>query len=167
MTERTERAERTERYITVTVNDETYSCTVAVNRTLLEFIREELYLTGTKEGCNEGECGACTVLLDGKPVNSCLVLAVEADGKSVLTVEGLAKNDELHLLQQKFAELGAVQCGYCIPGTLMSALAILERYPNPTDDQIRRGIEGNICRCGGYNRIVEAIKAASDEGIGK
>ena len=157
--------ERTERYITVTVNDEIYRRVVAVNRTLLEFIREELNLTGTKEGCNEGECGACTVLLDGKPVNSCLVLAVEADGKAVLTVEGLAKNGELHPLQQEFAELGAVQCGYCIPGTLMSAFAIIKRYPNPTDDQIRRGIEGNICRCAGYTRIVEAIKAASDKGV--
>ena len=128
----------------------------------MEFLREDLYLTGTKEGCNEGECGACTVLLDYKPVNSCLVLAVEADGKSVTTVEGLARNGKLHPVQAAFAELGAVQCGYCIPGTLISAVALLKRFPNPTDQEIRRGIEGNMCRCGGYTRIVEAIKAAAE-----
>jgi len=125
-------------------------------------LREDLYLTGTKEGCNEGECGACTVLLDYKPVNSCLVLAVEADGKSVTTVEGLARNGKLHPVQAAFAELGAVQCGYCIPGTLISAVALLKRFPNPTDQEIRRGIEGNMCRCGGYASIVEAIKAAAE-----
>jgi len=152
----------TEKNITVTVNDEKYERVVAVNRTLLEFIRGDLHLTGTKEACNEGECGACTVLLDGKPVNSCLVLAVEADGSSVLTIEGLTKSGKLHILQDKFVEHGAVQCGYCIPGTLMSAVYILERYPKPTKDEIRKGIEGNLCRCGGYTRIVEAIKAAAE-----
>ena len=147
--------------ITVTVNGEIFSKTAAVNRTLLEFLREDLCLTGTKEGCNEGECGACTVLLDDKPVNSCLVPAVEADGKSVTTVEGLARNGKLHPVQDAFVELGAVQCGYCIPGTLMSAVALLRRFPNPTDEEIRRGIAGNMCRCGGYTRIAEAIKAAA------
>jgi len=151
-----------EKNITLTVNDEKYERVVSVNRTLLEFIRGELHLTGTKEACNEGECGACTVLLDGKPVNSCLVLAVEADGSSVLTVEGLTKSGKLHLLQEKFIEYGAVQCGYCIPGTLMSAVYILERYPKPTEDEIRKGIAGNLCRCAGYTRIVEAIKAAAE-----
>jgi len=150
-----------ERKITVTVNGEEYERTVPVNRTLLEFFRDDLFLTGTKEGCNEGECGACTVLLDGSPVNSCLVLAVEADGKKVLTVEGLAQNGKLHPVQEAFAELGAVQCGYCIPGTLLSAIAVLDRYQNPTDDQIRRGIEGNICRCAGYARIAAAISSAA------
>lgn len=150
-----------ERRITVTVNGEVYERTVAVNRTLLEFLRDYLFLTGAKEGCNEGECGACTVLIDGKPMNSCLVLAVEADRKSILTVEGLRQNGKLHPLQEAFAELGAVQCGYCIPGTLLSAAALLERYPEPTDEQIRRGIEGNICRCAGYARIADSIKAAA------
>ena len=147
--------------ITVTVNGEAYERTVAMNRTLLDFLRNELYLTGTKEGCNEGECGACTVLLDDKPVNSCMVLAVEAHNKEVLTVEGLAKDGELHPLQKALIDAGAVQCGYCIPGILMSAVALLDRYPNPTREQIRRGIEGNICRCGGYEKIIDAIGCAA------
>jgi carbon-monoxide dehydrogenase small subunit len=149
------------RDICVTVNGETFIRTVAVNLTLLEFLRNEIELTGTKEGCNEGECGACTVLMDGKPVNSCLVLAVEAHKKAVLTVEGLSCDGKLHPVQLAFAELGAVQCGYCTPGMLMSAVFVLERYPNPTDDEIRKGIEGNICRCAGYSQIIDAIKAAA------
>ena len=151
----------TKRTITVTVNGDVYTRSVAVNRTLLEFLRYELCLTGTKEGCNEGECGACTVLAEGKPVNSCLILAVETDGMRILTVEGLTKNGKLQPLQEAFTEFGAVQCGYCIPGMLMSATAILSRYPDPTDRQILRGIEGNICRCAGYTRIAKAIKAAA------
>jgi carbon-monoxide dehydrogenase small subunit len=151
-----------ERRIVVKVNDEFYERTVAVNRTLLEFLRDDLFLTGTKEGCNEGECGACTVLVDGKPLNACLVLAAEVDNKTVLTVEGLKQNGKLHPFQSAFVELGAVQCGYCTPGVLMSAVALLERYPAPTDEQIRRGIEGNICRCAGYARIAESIKAAAN-----
>ena len=147
--------------ITVTVNGESYERAVAVNRTLLDFLRNELYLTGTKEGCNEGECGACTVLLDNEPVNSCLVLAVEAHNKEVLTVEGLSKDGELHPLQKAFIDAGAVQCGYCIPGVLMSAAALLDRCPNPTRELIRRWIEGNICRCGGYEKIIDAIYNAA------
>jgi len=151
-----------ERYITVTVNGEEHRRMVATNLTLLEFLRDELFLKGTKEGCNEGECGACTVLLDGRPVNSCLVLAAEADGKTVMTVEGLAQNGRLHPLQEAFAELGAVQCGYCIPGMLMTAVAIIERHPTPTDAEIHKGIEGNLCRCAGYARIAHAIKVAAE-----
>jgi carbon-monoxide dehydrogenase small subunit len=150
-----------ERRIRVTVNGEEYVRYVAEHRTLLEFLREDLYLTGVKEGCNEGECGACTVLLDGLPVNSCLVLAAETDGRRVLTVEGMQKDGRLHPLQETFIEYGAVQCGYCTPGVLLSAAALLDRYPEPTEEQIRRGIEGNICRCAGYPRMVEAILAAA------
>lgn len=149
--------------VQITVNGEKYCKTVAVNMTLLELIRDELHLTGTKLGCNEGECGACTVLVNGKPVNSCLVLAVEADGAEVLTVEGLAAEDgSLHPLQEAFIEEGAVQCGFCTPGMLMSAKALLDKYPTPAPNQIRKEMEGNICRCTGYERIVNAIMLASE-----
>ena len=148
--------------IQVTVNGEAFCKTVGVNMTLLEFLREELHLTGTKLGCNEGECGACTVLVDGKPVNSCLMLAVEADGAEIFTVEGLAKDGTLHPLQEAFIEAGAVQCGFCTPGMLMSAKALLDKYPKPTAQQIRKELEGNICRCTGYDRIVKAIILASE-----
>ncbi|KUO70638.1 MAG: (2Fe-2S)-binding protein [Clostridia bacterium BRH_c25] len=149
-----------EKVITTTVNGEQYTKLVKSHTTLLQFIRDELYLTGTKEGCNEGECGACTVLFDGHPVNSCLVLAVEADGHNILTVEGLSVDGSLHPLQESFIEVGAVQCGYCTPGMLLSAKAILDENPDPTEDEIRKGIEGNLCRCTGYNRIVQAIQTA-------
>jgi aerobic-type carbon monoxide dehydrogenase small subunit (CoxS/CutS family) len=148
--------------ISFTLNDEVTTLSIPVNRTLLQMLREDLLLTGTKEGCNEGECGACTILLDGKPMNSCLTLAVEVDGRTVLTVEGLAKNGELHPLQQAFLDVGAVQCGFCTPGMLMSAKAVLDEIDDPTEEEIRTGIEGNICRCTGYDRIVTAIKLASD-----
>lgn len=151
----------TEKQITVIVNGEKYRKAVMVHRTLLEFIREDLLLTGTKEGCNEGECGACTILFDGKPVNSCLMLAVEANGHEIITVEGLAKEGKLHPLQEAFMEAGAVQCGFCTPGMLMSAKACLDTYPNPAEDQIRKEMEGNLCRCTGYNRIVEAVQIAA------
>lgn len=149
--------------VEITVNGEKYRKTIGVNMTLLQFLREELFLTGAKQGCNEGECGACTVLLEGEPVNSCLVLAVEADGKEVLTVEGLAsENGELHPLQQSFLDAGAVHCGYCTPGALMSALALLKKYPHPTDAQIRKEMEGHICRCTGYNSIAKAVELAAE-----
>ncbi len=148
--------------INFTLNDELVTLSVPVHKTLLQVLREDLYLTGTKEGCNAGECGACTVMIDGKPMNSCLTLAVEVDGKNVLTVEGLAKNGELHPLQQAFLDVGAVQCGFCTPGMLMSAKAVLDEIPNPTEEQIRTGIEGNICRCTGYDRIVKAIQVAAN-----
>lgn len=147
--------------ITVTVNGEKYKRTVAAHETLLQFLREDLMLTGTKDGCSEGECGACTVLLDGKPVNSCLVLAVEADSRDVLTVEGLSRNGELDPIQQAFLDVGAVQCGFCTPGMLLSAKALLAAHPHPTEEEILTGMEGNLCRCTGYTRIAEAIKLAS------
>lgn len=148
--------------IQVTVNGQDYWKNVPVNMTLLEFLREELHLTGTKEGCNEGECGACTVLVNGKPINSCLMLAVEVDQAQVLTVEGLASEEgTLDPLQEAFIEAGAVQCGFCTPGMLMSAKALLTKYPKPTAEQIRKEMEGNICRCTGYERISKAIMLAS------
>lgn len=148
--------------INITVNNEKYTREVAANRTLLEFLREDLGLTGAKEGCNEGECGACTVLVDGKPVNSCLMLAVEADGCSVLTIEGLADGDVLHPLQQAFIDEGAVQCGFCTPGMIMTAKAILDEYGNPSEAQIRKLMEGNLCRCTGYTRIIKTVKKTAD-----
>ena len=127
---------------------------------LLELLREDAGWTGTKEGCGEGDCGSCTVLLDGQPVNACLVLASEADGKEVLTVEGLSREWELHPLQQAFVEEGAVQCGFCIPGMLLAAKALLDENPSPTEAEIRSAIAGNLCRCTGYVRIVQAIQSA-------
>lgn len=148
--------------IRVTVNGQDYEKTVDCSQTLLRFLREELFLTSVKEGCNEGECGACTVLVDGTPVNSCLVLAAELDGKTVLTAEGLARDGRLHPLQEAFMEAGAIQCGYCTPGMLMSGVALLNRYPHPTREQIRKEMEGNICRCTGYARIADAILLAAE-----
>ncbi len=149
--------------ITITVNGDEYTRLVKANTLLVNFLREELDLIGTKRGCELGDCGSCTVLLDGKPVNSCLVLAVEADGKEVTTVEGLAKTNELDIIQQKFIEHAAMQCGYCTPGMIMSAKALLERNPKPTEYEVREAIAGNLCRCTGYVNIVEAILAASGQ----
>ena len=150
-----------EKQISVTVNGVKHTKTVSVHRTLLEFIRDDLLLTGTKEGCNEGECGACTILFDGKPMNSCLMLAVEADGHEILTIEGVSKDGKLHPLQEAFIEIGAIQCGFCTPGMVLAAKACLEEYPNPTEEIIRKEMEGNLCRCTGYNRIIEAIQHAA------
>ncbi len=130
---------------------------VDVRRTLLEVLREEFGMTGTKRACNEGECGTCTVLLDGKPVAACLLLAVEAQGKNIESVEGLAPGDELHPLQQAFIDHGAFQCGFCTPGVLMAAKGLLNENPNPTKEEARSAIAGNLCRCTGYNKYVEAI----------
>jgi aerobic carbon-monoxide dehydrogenase small subunit len=149
-----------EHSITVTVNGEQERLTVPANMTLLELLREDLVLTGTKNGCSAGECGACTVLMDGEPVNVCLVLAVEADGAEVITVEGLVHDDELDLVQQEFMDEGAVQCGFCTPGMLISARALLTRTRHPTEEQIREALVGNLCRCTGYTRIVQAIQKA-------
>lgn len=152
-----------EKDICVTVNGRQYKKTVPCNKTLLRFLREDLYLQSVKEGCNEGECGACTVLMDGYPVNSCLVLAAELDGKTILTTEGLADDERLHPLQEAFLEAGAVQCGYCTPGMLMSGIALLNLYSHPTRQQIRKEMEGNICRCTGYERIADAVLLAVEK----
>jgi carbon-monoxide dehydrogenase small subunit len=146
--------------IKFTVNGKDYEVSVPPWRTLLEVIREELGLTGTKEGCGLGECGACTVIMNGQAVNSCLVLAAEADGKHITTIEGLASGDKLHPLQQAFIDHGGFQCGFCTPGMIMSAKALLDANPQPTDEEIKEGIAGNFCRCTGYTKIIESIKAA-------
>jgi aerobic carbon-monoxide dehydrogenase small subunit len=147
--------------INLTVNNKPYQVTVTPSQTLLEVIREDLGLTGTKEGCGAGECGACTVIMNGKTVNSCLVLAVEAAGKAITTIEGLAEGDKLHPIQQAFMDNGGLQCGFCTPGMILSAKVLLEEKPHPTDEDIRRGIAGNFCRCTGYAKIFASIKSAA------
>jgi len=149
--------------INLTVNGRPRELDVAVHHTLLEVLRDEISLTGTKECCVVGECGACTVLVDGHSVNSCLMLAVEADGSDVLTVEGLATDGELAPLQQAFLDQSAAQCGFCIPGQLMSATALLERVDEPTDEQIQEALAGNLCRCAGYEQIFAAVRQAARE----
>ena len=149
------------RSIQLKVNGDYYETVVDDRRTLLEVLRESLGLTGAKKGCDEGECGACTVLLDGKAVPSCLVLAVEAQGKDITTIEGLAQGGKLHPIQEAFVKYGALQCGYCTPGMIMSAKALLDKKPKPTEDEIRMAIAGNLCRCTGYVKIIEAIQAAA------
>jgi aerobic carbon-monoxide dehydrogenase small subunit len=143
--------------IQLTVNNEIVTGSVDPGRSLLDFLREDLELTGTKRGCDNGECGACTVLLNGQPVNSCLVLAVEADGKEILTIEGLADGTRLHPLQEAFIQHGAVQCGYCSPGMILTAKALLDENPRPTKDEVKKAIAGNLCRCGAYNKVVKAV----------
>ena len=149
--------------VTLNVNGGSYTKIVRANTLLVNALREELDLTGTKKGCELGDCGACTVLLDGKPVNSCLVLAVEADGREITTIEGLDKEGELDKLQESFIENTAIQCGYCTPGMILSGKALLESNPNPTEHEVRRAIAGNLCRCTGYVNIVKAIMAAADK----
>ena len=147
--------------IRLTVNGKPFERDVDAETRLLDLLREDLHLTGTKEGCGEGECGACTVLIDGRPVNSCLVLAPQADGADVLTIEGVADGDRLHPIQQAFVDAGGVQCGFCTPGFIMSTYALLRDTPDPTDDEIRSALEGNLCRCTGYGKIVEAVRLAA------
>ena len=147
----------------LSVNGEAVEASFAPYKTLLEVLREDLGLTGTKHGCELGECGACAVLVDGEPQLSCLLLAVECEGRQIETVEGLARGAELHPLQAAFADLGAAQCGYCTPGILMTAKALLEREPNPSRERIREAISGNLCRCTGYQQIYEAIEAAAQQ----
>jgi carbon-monoxide dehydrogenase small subunit len=149
------------RKIRLNLNGRRLEASPAANETLLEFLRSRIALTGTKEGCNTGDCGACTVILDGKAVNSCLVLAVESDGCTVTTIEGLSAGGELHPLQRSFVDNGAVQCGFCTPGMILSAKALIDENPSPTEEDIRLGLAGNLCRCTGYVNIIKAVGAAA------
>ncbi len=149
--------------ITVTVNGETFREESPATRSLLDFLRDDLGLTGAKEGCSEGECGACSVILDGRIVDACLIFAAEADGRRVETVEGLGNGDDLHPLQRAFAATGAAQCGYCTPGMLMACKSLLDRNPSPAREEIVHGISGNLCRCTGYGAIVSAVREAAKE----
>ena len=146
---------------TLHVNDEEHELLIKPHWTLLEVLRDELDLTGAKEGCGEGVCGSCTVLMDGMPIRACLTLALEAEGRKITTVEGLADGETLDPLQHAFIDRGAVQCGFCTPGMLMSAKAMLNKNPHPDEEQIRKSLSGNICRCTGYAKIVEAVSAAA------
>jgi carbon-monoxide dehydrogenase small subunit len=149
--------------VAVRVNGREYERDVEPRLLLVHFLRDDLGLTGTHVGCDTSNCGACTVKLDGDTVKSCTVLAAQADGHEVVTIEGLARNGELHPMQRAFHERHALQCGYCTPGMIMAATAVLERNPRPTDEEIRKGLEGNLCRCTGYQNIVEAVKAGAGE----
>jgi aerobic carbon-monoxide dehydrogenase small subunit len=153
----------TSRSITVTINGTTYEREVEARKLLIHFIRDDLDLTGSHIGCDTGNCGACSVIVDGELVKSCMMLAVQADGASIETVEGLADGDELNKLQAAFKSKHALQCGYCTPGMLMSSTALLRKNPKPTEDEIRKGLQGNICRCTGYWNIFEAVKEASGQ----
>jgi carbon-monoxide dehydrogenase small subunit len=149
--------------ITFTLNGDRVSSDVPPHYTLLKMLRDQLHFTGTKECCAEGECGACTVLVNGQPVNSCLMLAVEADHTEVVTIEGLAQGGRLTALQQAFVDHGAVQCGFCIPGMIMAATALLDRVPRPNVADVEEALSGNLCRCAGYSRIIKAVLAAADK----
>ncbi len=148
--------------LTLDVNGEPSQMLVPVHKTLLEVLREDMGLTGTKHGCELGECGTCTVLIDGRPELSCLVLPVQVEGRAITTVEGMADGSEMHPLQQAFAELGAAQCGYCTPGILLASSALLETNPRPSRDEIREALAGNLCRCTGYVKILEAVELAAE-----
>jgi aerobic-type carbon monoxide dehydrogenase small subunit (CoxS/CutS family) len=150
--------------VTLTVNGQAHVITTEPNKTLLYVLREDLGLYGAKDACGgEGECGACTVMMDGQPVNACLVLVGQAEGREIETIEGLAQNGRLHPLQRAFVEMGAVQCGFCTPGAIISAKALLDRDPNPSDDAIREALSGNLCRCTGYTKMIEAVRHATTE----
>jgi carbon-monoxide dehydrogenase small subunit len=153
------------RLIALSVNGESHEVPVKPRHTLLEVIREAIGLTGTKDGCESGTCGACTVLLDGKPVLSCLTLALDCDGKSVTTIEGLAEGEKLSALQEAFVDQGGVQCGFCTPGMILSATALLKAIAKPSDHEIKKALEGNLCRCTGYNSIIAAVRQASGQGV--
>lgn len=152
----------TRHHITLTVNGDAHALNVDTRWTLMQVLREELELHGTHEGCGSGDCGACTVLLDHEPVPSCLVLAADADGKEVVTVEGLVHDGEPHAVQKAIVAHGGVQCGYCTPGIVISSVALLKENPHPTEQEVREAIAGNLCRCTGYKKIVEAVAAAAD-----
>ncbi len=149
--------------IAMRVNGNPVSLEVAAHHTLLQVLRDQLGLTGTKDGCSEGDCGACTVLVNGAPVNACLVLAPQADGAEIVTIEGLGTSEDMGTLQAAFVEEGGTQCGYCTPGIIMSAMALLERNPAPTQEEIRGALAGNICRCTGYTKIIAAVQRAAAE----
>lgn len=149
--------------ISLMVNKETHDIVTYPNRTLLEVLRNDLHLTGTKEGCGEGVCGSCTVLMDGTPMRSCLTLAVAAQGKEITTIEGLREGEKLHPVQEAFVNHHAIQCGFCSPGMILTAYALLKENPTPTESEIRRAISGNICRCTGYAKIVDAIRSLAEE----
>jgi carbon-monoxide dehydrogenase small subunit len=151
--------------IELTVNNEVWQVEVEPQSTLLEILRESLHLTGTKEGCGLGDCGTCIVLVDDKPVNSCLMLALDARGRRVITIEGLQKGEELHPIQQSFIDEGAVQCGFCSPAMILSAKALLDENPRPNEDEIKRALSGVLCRCGSYKKIIAAVKAASPKEV--
>jgi carbon-monoxide dehydrogenase small subunit len=150
------------RVIRLSVNGDQYDVAVWPNETLVEVLRDRLELTGTKMGCGEGACGTCTVLMEGRPVRSCLTLAVEAQGKEIVTIEGLSQGADLHPVQRAFIEHGAIQCGFCSPAMILTSKALLEENPHPTEAEVRRAISGVVCRCTGYAKIVEAVLAASD-----
>ena len=150
-------------HVATNVNGDEYEFLCEPQQTLLDVLRDELQLTGTKEGCATGDCGACSVMLDGQLVCSCLVLAVEAEGKTIETIEGMAKGDDLHPLQRKFLELNGLQCGICTPGILVAARALLERNPDPSESEVRYWLAGNLCRCTGYDKIVRSVLAAAKE----
>ena len=147
--------------INLKVNGKGYDLAVEPNKTLVDLLRYDLGLTGTKKGCGTGECGSCTVIFNGKPVNSCLVLAIQANGAEILTIEGLKPPQGLHPLQQAFVDKGAIQCGFCTPGMILSASSLLQKNPNPTEAEIRTALSGNLCRCTGYQKIVEAVQSVS------
>ena len=149
--------------INFTLNGKPVSVETAPNKRLLDLLHDDLGMLSVKEGCSEGECGACTVIMDGEAVTSCIILAGQAEGRDIITIEGVSKDGELTRLQQAFVDYGAVQCGYCTPGMILSAKALLDRNPHPTDEEIKTAISGNLCRCTGYKKIFEAIKAASEE----
>jgi carbon-monoxide dehydrogenase small subunit len=151
----------TKHQIQITVNEEERDLLVDPNLTLLDLLRYELGLTGTKKGCDEGDCGSCTVIVDGKVVTSCLVLAVEVDGSIITTIEGLQEGENLHPIQQAFVDTGAVQCGYCTPGMILTTKALLDENPNPSEADIQHYLEGNLCRCTGYTKIIEAVHRAA------
>ena len=151
---------------TLNINGRSHTVSVRPDETLLDALRERLNLTGSKEGCGEGDCGACTIQVDGRAVNACLLLAADAGGREIRTIEGLAENGELSPVQRAFVENGGIQCGFCIPGMLMSAAALLQKNPNPTDGEIREALAGNLCRCTGYIKIFQSVKAAAEETAG-
>ena len=149
--------------IKIKINGKWTEVLVAPDELLIDTLRETLHLTGTKKGCGQGDCGACTVILNGKAVNSCLILSVQADGSDLLTIEGLGTRNSLHPIQKAFLEYGAIQCGYCIPGMIMSTKALLDANPRPSEQEIKEGLSGNLCRCGGYAQMIEALKSLSKE----